>query len=191
MSLDDLINEINVVVAVPNVTAGTGVGSALTLTAASGYEISFSDDTSGALAALGINTFFTGMNAATIGVSQTVVDDPNLFAAGSGHVAGSNDTALGLADLPNAQFTELGNRSIREFWQHSVNALAVQAAASNTAVDASRLVRQSLAAQIQAVSGVSLDEETINLLMFQRQFQAAARFIRVIDEMLQTLMSIA
>lgn len=191
MSLDDLINEINVVVAVGNVTAGTGVGSALTLTAASGYEISFSGDTSGALAALGINTFFTGMNAATIGVSQTVVDDPNLLAAGSGHVAGSNDTALGLADLANVQFTELGGRSMREFWQHSVNALAVQAAASNTAVNASRLVRESLAAQIQAVSGVSLDEETINLLMFQRQFQAAARFIRVIDEMLQTLLSIA
>ena len=72
-----------------------------------------------------------------------------------------------------------------------VNALEVQAADSNTAVNASRLVRESLAAQIQAVSGVSLDEETINLLMFQRQFQAAARFIRVIDEMLQTLLSIA
>ncbi|MCZ6612864.1 MAG: flagellar hook-associated protein FlgK, partial [Planctomycetota bacterium] len=158
---------------------------------ASGYEISFSDDTSGALAALGINTFFTGMNAATIGVSQTVVDDPNLLAAGSRHVAGSNGTALGLADLSNVQFTELGGRSMREFWQHSVNALAVQAAASNTAVNASRLVRESLAAQVQAVSGVSLDEETINLLMFQRQFQAAARFIRVTDEMLQTLMSIA
>ena len=45
--------------------------------------------------------------------------------------------------------------------------------------------------QVQAVSGVSLDEESINLLTFQRQFQAAARFIAVIDETLQTLLSIA
>ena len=43
---------------------------------------------------------------------------------------------------------------------------------------------------MQAVSGVSLDEEVINLLTFQRQFQAAARFIAVIDETLQTLLSI-
>jgi flagellar hook-associated protein 1 FlgK len=41
------------------------------------------------------------------------------------------------------------------------------------------------------VSGVSLDEESINLLTFQRQFQAAARFISVIDETLQVLLSLA
>jgi flagellar hook-associated protein 1 len=41
------------------------------------------------------------------------------------------------------------------------------------------------------VSGVSIDEEAIDLLSFQRQFQAAARYINVIDEAMQTLLSIA
>ncbi len=50
-------------------------------------------------------------------------------------------------------------------------------------------MRASLDAQIQSVSGVSLDEESINLLQVQRQFQAAARFIAVIDETLQTLLA--
>ncbi|MHC4414922.1 MAG: flagellar hook-associated protein FlgK [Planctomycetota bacterium] len=191
MSLDDLVNEINVVVGVPNVTAGVGLGNVLTLDAASGYEISFSDDTSGALAALGINTFFTGKTASSMDMNQAVLDDPNLVAAGAGHVPGSNDTALAIADLQNTELEALGNRSLRQFWQDSVNSLAVRTAAANAAVESSQLVRESLAAQIQAVSGVSLDEESINLLMFQRQFQAAARFISVIDETLQTLLSIA
>ena len=52
------------------------------------------------------------------------------------------------------------------------------------------LVRESLDAQIQAVSGVSIDEESINMLSYQRQFQAAARYIATIDETLQTLLSI-
>ena len=190
MSMDDLINEINVVVGVPNVTAGTGLGDVLTLTAASGYEISFSDDTSGALAALGINTFFTGSGAATMDVNQAVSDDPNLVAAGGGHVAGSNDTALALADLQNNSLKGLGDQSMREFWRNSVSSLAVKTNAANAAVESSILVRESLSAQVQAVSGVSLDEETINLLTFQRQFQAAARFITVIDEALQTLLAI-
>ncbi len=190
-SLDDLIAEINVAVGVPNVTAGTGFGGVFTLTAAAGFEISFSDDTSGALAALGVNTFFTGHNASTIGINQTVEGNPNMLAAGAGHVPGSNDTALALADLQNTPVTTLSDRSLREFWHDSVNSLAVKTNAASLAVESSTLVRESLQAQIQSVSGVSLDEEAINLLMFQRQFQAAARFIAVIDETIQTLLSIA
>jgi flagellar hook-associated protein 1 FlgK len=46
-------------------------------------------------------------------------------------------------------------------------------------------------AQRDAISGVSLDEEAINLLQYQRAYEAAARFIRVADEMTQTILSLA
>lgn len=189
-SLNDLINEINVTVAVPNVTASVGTANTLSLAANSGYEISFSDDTSGALASLGINTFFDGADAGTIKLNSVVENDPNFIAAGAGHIPGSNDTALALAGLEDDPQTNLSNKSIRQFWQDSVTALAVKAGAANSAVSSSNLVRGSLDAQMQASSGVSLDEESINLLIYQRQFQAAARFIAIIDETLQTLLSI-
>jgi len=189
-SLNDLINEINVTVGVPNVTASVGVGNTLSLAANSGYEISFSDDTSGALAALGINTFFDGANAQSIKVNAVVENNPNFIATGAGHVPGSNDTALALAALEDIQTSNLGNKSIRQFWQNSVTSLAVKTGAANSAVSSASLVRGSLDAQMQAASGVSLDEESINLLTYQRQFQAAARFIAVIDQTLQTLLSI-
>jgi flagellar hook-associated protein 1 len=188
-SLNDLVA--NISANVPNVTASIGAGGQLVLRAATGYEMSFSDDTSGALAALGVNTFFTGSTAADIDVNQVLIDDPNMLAAGAGHVEGSNDTARNMADLQNESIAELGNRSLREYWQGQVNSLATKTAAANAAVQSSTLVKDSLAAQISAVSGVSLDEESINLLQFQRQFQAAARFISIIDETLQTLLSIA
>ncbi len=41
----------------------------------------FGNDTSGALAALGVNSFFTGENAATIGLNSALVEDPRLIAA--------------------------------------------------------------------------------------------------------------
>ena len=191
MSLDDLIDEINTVVGVPNVTAAVNAERAFTLTADSGYEISFSDDTSGALAALGINTFFTGRSANTIEVNQVLLDDPTVLAVGAGHVPGSNDTALAIAALQDVALDELGGVSLREYWQNSVNSLAVRTSAANAAVESAQLVRESLYSQVQAVSGVSLDEESINLLTFQRQFQAAARFISVIDETLQILLNLA
>jgi flagellar hook-associated protein 1 FlgK len=51
-------------------------------------------------------------------------------------------------------------------------------------------VRQSLEAQRASLSGVSVDEESINLLNYQRQFQGAAQVISTADELLQTLISI-
>lgn len=189
MSLDDVVAAINA--QAPNVTASLNTNGQLQLSAATGYEMSFSDDTSGVLAALGVNTFFTGSTASDIDVNQVVLDDPNMLAAGAGHVEGSNDTARSIADMQDTVFSELGGRSLRQYWQTQINSLATKTAGANAAVESSTLVRDSLAAQAQAVSGVSLDEESINLLQFQRQFQAAARFISIIDETLQTLLSIA
>ncbi len=191
MSLDDLVAEINTVVGVPNITAGVSADRAFTLVADAGYEISFSDDTGGALAALGVNTFFDGRSANTIEVNQILLDDPTMLAAGSDHIPGSNGTALLVADLQDVALEDLGNVSLREYWQNSVNGHAVRTSAAIAAVESSGLVRDSLYSQLQAVSGVSLDEESINLLTFQRQFQAAARFISVIDETLQILLSLA
>ena len=191
MSLQDVVDQINNVVAVPNVTASISPNRELTLTANAGYEISFSDDSGGALAALGLNTFFTGTDAADIDVNQQLQGDPGLLAVGAGNIAGSNGTALALANLQSAPIDDLGGKSLPEFWDSSVNTLAVKTDAANASVESSGLVKDSLNAQVQATSGVSLDEESINLLTFQRQFQAAARFISVIDQTLQTLISMA
>lgn len=190
MSLDDLINEINVTVGVPNVTAGKGAANQLTLSTIGGAEISFSDDTSGVLAALGINTFFSGFDASNINVNSLLASNPRYLAAGAEHISGSNDTALAIANLQNDPVSEFNGSSLREYWLRSVNALAVKTDASNLAVETTGLIRDSIESQMQAVSGVSLDEEAINMIRFQRQFQAGARFIQIVDELLQTLLNI-
>ena len=159
--------------------------------AASGYELEFSEDSSGVLAALGVNTFFTGSSGHDIGVSETLAGNPSLLGAGGEYILGSNTTALAMVELQDLAIDDLGGRSLRESWQAGVTDLAVRTSAANTRLEGASLVRQSLDAQSQAVSGVSLDEEAIDLMSYQRQFQAAARFISVIDETLQSLMSIA
>ena len=103
---------------------------------------------------------------------------------------GSNAAALDIARLEDTTVDSLGGRSLRGFWQSATTSLAVRTESANTKADSSRLVRESLDAQVQATSGVSLDEESINMLSYQRQFQAAARFIATVDETLQTLLSI-
>ena len=69
-------------------------------------------------------------------------------------------------------------------------AVAVSASSAETQAAGDALVRENLIAQRASVSGVSTDEESINLITFQRQYQGAARLISVADEMLQTLLSV-
>ncbi len=187
-SLNDLINRINATGS--SATAGLSLENGLSLTADSGFEITFSEDSSGVLASLGVNTFFTGSNATDIAVNSILQNSPDLLALGLNHISGSNENALAIVALQDSKISNLSGRSLREFWQAQVNDLAVRGDAANAAVESTRLVRESLDAQAQAVSGVSIDEEAINLISFQRQFQAAARFISVIDETLQTLLNI-
>ena len=190
MSLQDLVNSVNAATG-GQLTASINAARQLELQAAPGFTLSFSQDSSGALAALGVNSFFSGQSASSISVVQALQDDPRLLAAGADHVPGSNGTAIAIANLQDERVSELGGRSLREYWQNQVSRLAVRASGADAAAGAASVVRESLHAQIQAVSGVSLDEEAINLLTFQRQFQAAARYISTIDEAMQTLLSLA
>lgn len=190
MSLNDLVNAINTTIGAGNITAAVTSDGRLSLAAADGFTLSFSDDTAGVLAGLGVNTYFTGEDASDIGVNEILVGDPGFLAAGSDHLRGSNGTALGIADLKTRALDSLDGRTLIQVWTSSVESLAIRSRTAIGQAASSRLVRESLEAQRAAVSGVSLDEEAVNLLNFQRQYEAAARYINAVDELMQVLISI-
>ena len=72
-------------------------------------------------------------------------------------------------DIPS-----LDGKTLQDLWRESVQEVGGQASAAATAAQASAVVLDSLESQRAGISGVSIDEESINLLEFQRQYQAAA-----------------
>jgi flagellar hook-associated protein 1 FlgK len=189
MSLQDLVLAIQSASG-GAVTASIDGAGRLELTAPSGMELTFSDDTSGVLSALGVNTFFTGSSATDIAVSAALIETPDLLALGSENIPGSTETALGIAALQDVGSAVLEGQSLSEFWRGSVGTLAVRTNAGAGMFQSSSLVRESLGVQMMSVSGVSMDEETINLLAYERQFEAAARYLSVVDETLEILMNL-
>lgn len=164
----------------------------LKIDADAGFTFSFADDTSAALATLGVNAYFTGTNAADIAVRSDLREQPNLLTTGrmENGTFIENGTALGIAGLQDKPLNALGDRSIKTWWIDSAQALGVQTDAAKATAEATSIVRQSLDAQRLTISGVNIDEESVNLMTFQRQYQGAARFITTVDEMMQTLISI-
>lgn len=169
--------------------AATVAGGQLKISADSdNVEISFSQDSSGILAALGINTFFNGSNARDIAVNESIKSTPALLAAAKNGESADNQTARAIADLEGESLASLNNTSFKERYQAMVNGVAVSAAGAKSNAQAARVVSETLQTQRESLSGVSLDEEAINLMRQQRAFQAAARLVSAIDEMMRTVL---
>lgn len=178
--------------AIPGLNATFTSDGRLDVRAAQGFEFSFSEDSSGALAVLGVNSFFSGKNASDIAMDAGLAADPSRLASGrmiNGQFV-SNGTAMNLVALQDRGLAELNGRSMSGSWQDSVQAVAVRTASADGELQAATIVRESLDAQRAAISGVSVDEEAINLMQYQRQYQGAARLISIADEMMQTLIQL-
>jgi flagellar hook-associated protein 1 FlgK len=175
--------------AVANLTATITTDGRLQITAAPGHEFRFSNDTSGALASLGLNTFFTGSNSTDIAVSAVVNGDHAYFATGRGGGPADNSNALALVEFINAPIEALGGSNLDNFYTNTISALANTAATESALADGFATFRDSLLNQRSQFSGVSLDEEAIRILEYQHAFQAAARLISTIDELFTTLIT--
>jgi flagellar hook-associated protein 1 FlgK len=85
--------------------------------------------------------------------------------------------------------TNSGPSTMGDQYARQIASLGVESqTARSQSVNQGVLINQ-LDTQRQSVSGVSLDEETINLITYQKAYQAAARIVTVMDEMLDTLIN--
>jgi len=178
--------------AIPGLTATFTPEGRLDLRADTGFDFSISDDSSGAPAVLGLNAYFTGTDAADIGIRADLKADASLLT--TGRIVGGqfieNGTALAVAGLQELGITGLNGQSFADSWRESVQVVGADAATALSNAESTTVVRESLEAQRAAISGVSIDEESINLLDFQRQYQGAARVISIADELTRELMQL-
>jgi flagellar hook-associated protein 1 FlgK len=93
-----------------------------------------------------------------------------------------------LSSFAETRLKSLGNQSITESFRAIYDATVQKAGTMRATATGDITYYQSLESQKQAISGVNLDEETINLLTYQRSYQASARYVTVINEMLDTLL---
>jgi len=177
--------------AIDGVSASTTADRRLKITSASpDVEFAFANDTSGLLAALGVNTFFTGATASGLGVSEVLKEDPATFAASLGGIAADAENAVELAAFIDRPIASQNNASLAVLYDRMTAETTQSASIARAVAEGARVFESTLRGQKLATSGVSLDEEAVRMLAYQRSFQASARYIATLNELFGILVGL-
>ncbi len=147
-------------------------------------------DTSDILVAAGLNSFFLGSSAADMQVNEDLLANPDRLAAGLSAASGDAGNLSRLIALRDRDLGDLDSNTIEDFYADLVGDIGFETAASNNALEAQAQLLGQLEADREAVSGVNIDEEMVDLLKYQQSYEAAARFISVAQEMTDTLINL-
>src|SRR6476620_3497839 len=120
--------------------------------------------------------------AAAMGVAMT---DPALIAASSDGSAGSNGNLANFASIHDQGL--IASITPSEYYSGLIFNLGNDIANESAELQSSQLVLQQLQDQRGSISGVSLDEEAAHMVQYQRAYEAAARMVTTVDQMLYTV----
>ena len=181
--------------AVAGVSASATTAGRLTIAAASSNEeFAFDGDTSGVLAALGLNTFFTGSTARNLGINSQLRTDPSKLAAsrdsGTGPYVDNQQNALVLAGFLLRPLESQNNESLAVLYDRLTGETTQASSISRAVAEGARVFEETLRGQKMATSGVSIDEEAMRMIAFQRSFQASAKYIATLNDLLGLLVTL-
>ena len=139
------------------------------------------------------NAFFTGTSASDIAVNPAIITDTNLIAAAGGAVwagqIGDNSNAIAIANLQNELIMNGNTATFDDYFNSLVSDVGSEVQTAATNFDHESVMVTHLNNQKESISGVSLDEEMVNLIKFQHAYDSAAKLISTVDELLATVIN--
>jgi len=126
-----------------------------------------------------------------IGLSDAITNDVNqIAAAATPDSPGDNRIAVAISQIQNMRVMENGNSTLDSFYNGIVSDVGVVAGRNRNSLVQQKDISMQLDKMREQISGVSMDEETANLLQFQRAFDASAKVISVADQCLETVLNL-
>jgi flagellar hook-associated protein 1 len=127
-----------------------------------------------------------------IEINSALIRDPMSVAAGFGENGrpanpGNGEAAMAIASIRNTEAMVGQYRTFDDYFAVSVGRIALLGEQSQIALETQNLIMKQLDELRQSISGVNMDEELANMIKYQHGYAAAARFISVINSMLDTI----
>jgi len=147
-------------------------------------------DTSGLLAAAGINTFFKGAGAASIDVCDEVRNAGGRIATRGSTRLTDNSMVLAIARLADSGFEALGGMTPKSYYRALATDVGNQIAIGRIKLGDADGIWRNLREQRDSVSGVDLNHEATRMLVYEKMFQSMAKFLNAVSRTQDTLISL-
>lgn len=175
--------------------AGEGVSisfNAGTLNAGDTFEthIVANADTAGVLSALGLQTFFDGTKVGLMSVQEDVRENPELLSVSLSGLPGDGDHAAKFAALRDQLLMGGGSLTLEEYLAETSAFIGGDVRNTTNALTHLEAMGAELEASRESESGVDPNEELVRMLQYQRGFQAAAKVISTMNQMLDDVFTI-
>ncbi len=128
------------------------------------------------------------ITAATISISEDVLNDPRLIAASNDGTPGNADNALAIAGLRLEGIFGSEGATAEEYYSSIVGDIGIASSRASNQREAQGLLVSEIDNRRESVKGVSLDEEMTNLVASQHAYQAAVKLVGVIDNLMGIVM---
>lgn len=132
--------------------------------------------------------------AGYMSVNQAIQNDVLSVAAGKPTTngvteVGDGSAAVEIATLRNSAVMIGASRTFDDYFAESVTNVGLQGEQAEINLLSQNAIMTDLRALRDSVSGVNIDEELADIIKFQHGYNAAARFVSIIDEMLDTVIN--
>ena len=142
----------------------------------------------------------TGISAGNISVNKVVKDNPFEIATAYGPVTpgglavdanavGNNNNALAFAKMRDTEVVGLGGLTIENYYYSIISSVGNNTSLAQNRLEAQQASLQQLNDKKQSLVGVNLDEELVDLMKYQKAYQASAQVFSAVNQMLSVIMS--
>jgi len=156
------------------------------------FEVdAFADaDTSGVLAAAGINTFLSGSSASDMAVCSDISAMPERIATSLSQDVTNNNNVLRMAALKNLPINSLNSMTPGEYCRLLSTDIGQQISVRKIHQKNIEAMVQNLVNQQGEISGVNINDEAARLLIFEQMFKAMSKYLSTLQSSLATVMEI-
>lgn len=154
------------------------------------FEALADSDPTGLLAAAGLNTFFVGDSAETMAVAEPIRQSSSRLATTLSTDGIGNLNVRRMLDAAQAPAEALGGETTAGACRNLVSTIGQWVALRQARSNTFESILRELTNRRDDLGGVDINEEAANLLVFERMFQGAAKYLAAVDQAYQVLMDI-
>ncbi|MCX2683241.1 flagellar hook-associated protein FlgK [Campylobacter sp. MIT 21-1685] len=166
------------------------------INAKNGFKVAIEDNGTNFSGAFSIGGFFSGKDASTLRVKNSLAENSNTLRASKSGVDSGNDMANEILQLQyekvNFYNTDgtIDTLTMEEYYRKLTGKIASDGENNEVIHASNETLYNSVYAEYQSKSGVNTNEELAALIQYQASYGAAAKVVTTVDRMLDTLLGL-